>query len=89
MKVPKIVRKNISDLFIGTLNNETGRAALRGTIAAFLTGMEKEGSIVPSTDGTEPAYLIDVYSSQMDFAQGIVRVDMAVRPVRAMDYIYT
>jgi hypothetical protein len=31
---------------------------------------------------------VDVYSSQLDFAQGIVRVDMAVRPVRAIDYIY-
>jgi hypothetical protein len=29
-----------------------------------------------------------VYSSQQDFAQGIVRVDLAVRPVRAIDYIY-
>jgi hypothetical protein len=50
--------------------------------------MEREGSIVPSTDGNEPAFLLDVYSSEMDFSQGIVRVDMAVRPVRAMDYIY-
>ena len=50
--------------------------------------MEKENAIVPSTDGKQPAYLIDVYSSQMDFAQGVVRVDIAVRPVRAMDYIY-
>jgi hypothetical protein len=24
----------------------------------------------------------------MDFAQGIVRVDVAVRPVRAIDYVY-
>jgi hypothetical protein len=43
---------------------------------------------VPSTDGKETAFLVDVYSSQLDFAQGIVRVDIAVRPVRAMDYIY-
>lgn len=80
--------KNISDLFIGTLNNDSGRTALKGSLAGFLAGMEREGSIVPSTDGTEPSFLLDVYSSQTDFAQGIVRVDMAVRPVRAMDYIY-
>jgi hypothetical protein len=80
--------KNIADLFIGTLNNDSGRSALRGNINAFLAGMEREGSLVPSTDGTEPAYLADVYSSQLDFGQGIVRVDIAVRPVRAMDYIY-
>jgi hypothetical protein len=80
--------KNIADLFIGTLNSDSGRTALKGKIIEFLMSMEREGSIVPSTDGKEPAFLIDVYSSQQDFAQGIVRVDMAVRPVRAMDYIY-
>ncbi|TFG88767.1 MAG: phage tail sheath protein, partial [Candidatus Atribacteria bacterium] len=80
--------KNIADLFIGTLNNESGRIALKGKITEFLMGMEREGSIVPSTDGKDPAFLLDVYSSELDFAQGIVRVDLAVRPVRAMDYIY-
>jgi hypothetical protein len=80
--------KNIADLFIGTLNSSTGRMALRGKIEEFLMGMEREGSIVPSVDGKEPAFLLDVYSSEQDFSQGIVRVDMAVRPVRAMDYIY-
>ncbi|MDG6258168.1 MAG: phage tail sheath subtilisin-like domain-containing protein [Methanomicrobiaceae archaeon] len=80
--------KNISDLFIGTLNNEANRIALNAKITEFLMQMEREGSIVPSTDGTEPAFIIDVYSSQSDFAQGIVRIDMAVRPVRAIDYIY-
>lgn len=62
--------------------------ALRERIREYLFSMEKEGSLVPSTDGTQPAYVIDVYSSQIDFAQGVVRVDVAVRPVRAMDYIY-
>ncbi len=80
--------KNIADLFIGTLNSQSGRMALKGKITEFLMGMEREGSIVPSTDGKDPAYIVDVFSSQMDFGQGIVRVDMAVRPVRAMDYIY-
>lgn len=80
--------KNISDLFIGTLNSPTGRSALKGKITEFLMRMESEGAIVPSTDGKEPPYLIDVYSTELDFAQGIVRVDIAVRPVRSMDYIY-
>jgi len=80
--------KNITDLFIGTLNNASGRIALKGKITEFLMRMEREGSIVPSTDGKEPAFLLDVYSSQEDFGKGIVRVDMAVRPVRAIDYIY-
>jgi len=43
---------------------------------------------VPSTDGSDPAFKVNVYSSQADFALGIVRVDIAVRPVRAIDYIY-
>jgi hypothetical protein len=80
--------KNIADNFIGTLNNSRGRLALKERLREFFVSMEREGSIVPSTDLTQPAYLIDVYSSQADFAQGIVHTDIAVRPVRAMDYIY-
>lgn len=80
--------KNVSDNFIGTLNSPSGRLALKEKLREFLELMEKEGAIVPSTDLTEPAFIIDVYSSESDFAQGIVRVDMAVRPVRAIDYIY-
>ncbi len=80
--------KNVSDNFIGTLNNDRGRVALREAMTGFLLGMSKEGSLVPSVDNTSPAFLVDVYSSQLDFAQGIVRADVAVRPVRAMDYIY-
>jgi len=80
--------KAIGDQFIGTLNNATGRSALKEKLTEVLLQMEKEGAIVPSTDGTEPAFVVDVYSSQLDFAQGIVRIDLAVRPVRAIDYIY-
>jgi hypothetical protein len=80
--------KNVSENFIGTLNTEGGRTALREKLTETFLTMVREESIVPSTDGKEPAFLVDVYSSQLDFAQGIVRVDIAVRPVRAMDYIY-
>ena len=80
--------KNISDNFIGTLNSPTGRSALKEKITEFFIRMENEGSIVPSTDLKEPSFMVDVYSSELDFAQGIVRVDIAVRPVRAIDYIY-
>lgn len=80
--------KTIGELFIGRLNNEEGRGALKQKLVEFLVQMQKEGAIVPSTDGTDPAFKVNVYSSQQDFAQGIVRVDMAVRPVRAIDYIY-
>ncbi|MFC1747186.1 phage tail sheath C-terminal domain-containing protein [Pseudomonadota bacterium] len=80
--------KMLGDLFIGRLNNEDGRNALKQKLIEFLVQMEKEGAIVPKTDGSDPAFKVDVYSSQADFAQGIVRVDMAVRPVRAIDFIY-
>lgn len=80
--------KNVSELFIGNLNNDRNRSALKERITEFMIGMEKEGAIVPSVDNTKPAYLVDVYSSQSDFAQGIVRIESGVRPVRAIDYIY-
>lgn len=80
--------KMLGDLFIGSLNTSDGRSALRQKLAEFLREMEKENAIVPSTDGSDPAFKVDVYSSQDDFVKGIVRVDIAVRPVRAMDYIY-
>lgn len=76
------------DLFIGRLNDLNSRNALRQKLVEFLLQMEKDGAIVPSTDGSDPAFKVDVYSSQNDFALGIVRVDLAVRPVRAIDYIY-
>jgi hypothetical protein len=81
------VMKMIGDLFIGLLNNADGRAALKQKLAAALLQMEKDGAIVPSTDGRDPSFKLEVYSSQQDFADGLVRVNMAVRPVRAIDYI--
>lgn len=79
--------KRIADLFIGKLNNQIARLALRQKLSEYFQQMEKDGAIVPSTDGTDPAFKVDVYSSQADFAAGIVRVDIAVRPVRAIDYV--
>jgi hypothetical protein len=80
--------KMIGDKFIGTLNTVSGRAALKEKCTEFFIQMEKEGMIVPSADGTDPAYKVDVYATDDDIAKGIVRVDIAVRPVRAIDYIY-
>jgi hypothetical protein len=50
--------------------------------------MERDGALVPSVDGTSPAFEVEVYASQNDVAAGNARVDIAVRPVRAIDYIY-
>lgn len=80
--------KAISENFIGRLNSADAREALKQQLIATFTRLERAGALVPSTDGKDPAFLVDVYSTQQDFAQGIVRVDIAVRPVRAIDYVY-
>jgi hypothetical protein len=80
--------KAISENFIGQLNTAEARLALKQQIVETFTRMEREGSLVPSTDGKDPAFLVDVYSTQLDFAQGIVRIDIAIRPVRSIDFIY-
>jgi hypothetical protein len=80
--------KAICDRFIGELNNADSRNALKQMILADFTQLERDGAIVPSVDGKSPAFVVDVYASQNDAAGGIVRVDIAVRPVRAIDYVY-
>jgi hypothetical protein len=80
--------KAICDKYIGLLNNEGTRNALRQQVYALLFQMERDGALVPSTDGKDPAFKVEVYSTQADFANGVVRVDIAVRPVRAIDYVY-
>lgn len=80
--------KAIADVYIGLLNNEGNRNALLQQITALLLQMARDGALVPSTDGKDPPFKVEVYSTQADFAQGIVRVDVALRPVRAIDYIY-
>jgi hypothetical protein len=78
----------IANVYIGLLNNDGTRNALRQQIIAMFLQMERDGAIVPSTDGKDPSYRVDVYSTEADFANGIVRIDIAMRPVRAIDYIY-
>jgi hypothetical protein len=80
--------KMIGDKFIGTLNTVSGRAALKEKCVEFFIQLEKDGAIVPSADGSDPAYKVDVYATDDDISKGIVRIDIAVRPVRAIDYIY-
>jgi Phage tail sheath C-terminal domain len=80
--------KATAERYIGTTNTDDARTALRQQLVATFTRMERAGWLVPSTDGSDPAFVVDVYSTQLDFGQGIVRVDIAVRPVRAIDYVY-
>lgn len=80
--------KAIADRFIGELNNDDSRNALKQMIHARLAQLERDGALVPSVDGESPAFVIDVYASQTDAAGGIVRIDLAVRPVTSIDYVY-
>lgn len=80
--------KATADKYIGLLNNEVQRNALKQQITALLLQMERDGALVKSTDGKSAAFTADVYSTQADFANGIVRIDIAVRPVRAIDFVY-
>ncbi len=80
--------KAISENFIGQLNSADARDALAQQLIAAFTRLERSGALVPSPDGADPAFIVSVYSTGQDFSQGIVRVDIAVRPVRAIDYVY-
>jgi hypothetical protein len=80
--------KAIADKYIGLLNNDGTRNALRQQVIALFLQMERDGAIVPSTDGADPSFKVDVFSSTADFTNGIVRIDIALRPVRAIDYVY-
>jgi hypothetical protein len=94
VNVQRTVHKAVRDInaiaekFIGTLNNVGNRTALGQQVFALLSQMERDGALVPSTDGTDPAFKVDVIATQDDFAKGIVRIDVALRPVRAIDFIY-
>jgi hypothetical protein len=80
--------KAVAQVYIGRLNDDGARIALRQQLLAMFGRMERDGALVPSTDGTSPAFAVQVFSTQDDFANGIVNVDIAVRPVRAIDYVY-
>jgi hypothetical protein len=80
--------QNIAQDFIGLLNTQAQRLALKQLVTGELIRMANENALVPSADGASPPFQVDVESSPMDFAQGIVRIHCAVRPVRAIDYIY-
>ncbi|WP_261565091.1 hypothetical protein [Frankia gtarii] len=79
--------KAIAQVYIGLLNTDGSRNALLQQVSALLGQMARDGALVASTDGTSPPFTVAVHSTQADFANGIVRVDIAIRPVRAIDYI--
>lgn len=80
--------KRIAEGFIGELNDEANRIALGQQVTSFLLRLERDGAIVPSADGADPAFQSRVFATPLDFAQGIVRIDLAIRPVRAVDFVF-
>jgi hypothetical protein len=65
--------------YIGLLNNERVRGALRSTIAAFLNQMVLDEMLV--------SFDLTVSATREEERQGIVQVTMVLRPVFSIDFI--
>jgi hypothetical protein len=65
--------------YIGLLNNERVRGALRATINSFLTDMVNAEMLI--------SYELNVTATRDEERQGIVRVTMVLRPVFSIDFI--
>jgi hypothetical protein len=71
--------RSAADPFIGLLNNERVRTALRASINAFLVQMMKDEMLV--------FYEVDVSATRDEQKQGIARVTMTLQPVFSIDFI--
>ncbi|GAA1954007.1 phage tail sheath C-terminal domain-containing protein [Amycolatopsis minnesotensis] len=65
--------------YIGLLNNERVRGALKATINGFLAGMVEDEMLV--------SYELDVHASREDEIRGRVLADMVIRPTFSIDFI--
>ncbi len=77
--VAKFGVRSAANPFIGLLNNERVRTALRTSINAFLTRMMKDEMLI--------SYELEVSATREEQRQGIVRVTMVLRPVFSIDFI--
>lgn len=68
--------------YIGLLNNDRVRGALRATINNFLTGMVLDEMLAPK-DG----YRLTVSATRDDEIRGIARVEIFLRPTFSIDFI--
>ncbi|MHB1063822.1 MAG: phage tail sheath C-terminal domain-containing protein [Georgenia sp.] len=68
--------------YIGLLNNERVRGALRATINNFLNGMVLDELLAPQN-----GYRLDVHATRDDEIRGIARVDIFLRPTFSIDFI--
>jgi hypothetical protein len=71
--------RGAAEPYIGLLNNERVRGALRGTINSFLTDMVNAEML--------EGYDLDVSATRDEEIQGICRVTMSLQPVFSIDFI--
>jgi len=71
--------RSASDPFIGLLNNERVRTALKTSINSFLTQMVKDEMLV--------AYDLSVSATRDEQIRGIASVVMTLQPVFSIDFI--
>jgi hypothetical protein len=76
----------VTERFIGKPHTRSAVMAIDAAVHGYLADLEKRGMLVRR--GNSPAFVVHAYSSNEDYAQGIVRVDVGIRPVRAIEYIY-
>lgn len=71
--------RSAADPYIGLLNNERVRGALRSTINSFLADMVNNEMLI--------SYDLDVTATRDQEIRGIVQVTMTLRPVFSIDFI--
>lgn len=71
--------RSASDPYIGLLNNDRVRKALKGSINGFLAGMIDDEMIT--------SYELDVTATRDEEIRGIAKVTMTLRPTFSIDYI--
>ena len=71
--------RSAANSYIGLLNNERVRGAMRATINSFLAEMVNDEMLV--------SYELDVSASRSDESRGIARVTMVQRPTFSIDFI--
>ena len=71
--------RSAAEPYIGLLNNDRVRKALKGSINGFLAGMVDDEMLV--------SYELDVTATRDEEIRGIARVTMTVRPTFSIDFI--
>ncbi|MGH9939115.1 MAG: phage tail sheath C-terminal domain-containing protein, partial [Blastocatellia bacterium] len=71
--------RSAADPYIGLLNNDRVRKALKGSINGFLAGMVDDEMLI--------SYELDVTATRDEEIRGIARVTMTLRPTFSIDFI--